>query len=135
MSHEKYKKIGTPLAKAVEECAEFIKAACKIDRFGWNKFNPDDPKAVRNDEHLRQEMDDVVEAMERLEKWMSRGHKDKKRTDGMNALLEAEKEIEENIASNVMENMIEKLIPGEVEEISDLKINDKPLEEYPDVKR
>ena len=72
MSHEKYKHIGTPLAKAVEECAEFIHMACKIDRFGWYGYHPDDPKETPNIYLLKREMDDVVEAFEKLEKHMKK---------------------------------------------------------------
>jgi len=67
MSHEYYKHIGTPLSKAVEECAEVIKIACKIDRFGWFNYHPDDPNKTTNIDLLRREMDDVIEAFNVLE--------------------------------------------------------------------
>lgn len=67
MSNPTYKKIGSPLTKVVEECAEFIHMACKIDRFGWFNFHPDDPKETPNIELLQREMDDVIEAFECLE--------------------------------------------------------------------
>ena len=71
MSHEKYKNIGSPLTKAVEECAEFIHIACKLDRFGWNNFHPDDQAKTTNKELLKREMDDVVNAFCELEKYIS----------------------------------------------------------------
>ncbi|MBN1104732.1 MAG: hypothetical protein JXL84_15040 [Deltaproteobacteria bacterium] len=67
MSHEKYKYTGSPLTKVVEECSEVIQIACKIDRFGWFNFHPDDPKETPNIDILMREMDDVIEAFERLE--------------------------------------------------------------------
>lgn len=70
MSNPKYKNIGSPLTKVVEECSEVIQAACKIDRFGWFNYHPDDPKKVYNMDLLKREMDDVIEAFENLEKYM-----------------------------------------------------------------
>lgn len=67
MSHEKYKNIGSPLTKVVEECSEVIQIACKIDRFGWFNFHPSDIKETPNIELLQREMDDAVEAFEKLE--------------------------------------------------------------------
>lgn len=67
MSHEKYKTVGSPLSRVVEECSEVIQIACKIDRFGWFNYHPEDPHETSNIDLLRREMDDVVEAFERLE--------------------------------------------------------------------
>lgn len=69
MSDGRYKNIGSPLTKAVEECAEFIHIACKIDRFGWNGSHPDNP-SITNKELLKREMNDVTEAFEFLEKYL-----------------------------------------------------------------
>lgn len=54
----------------VEECSEVIQIACKIDRFGWFSFHPDDPDETTNLDLLRREMDDVFEAFGELEKRM-----------------------------------------------------------------
>ena len=70
MSNPKYKYIGSPLARVVEECSEVIQIACKIDRFGWFEHNPNDPDKTPNIELLKREMDDVVESFERLEQSM-----------------------------------------------------------------
>lgn len=70
MSKEGFKHIGSPLTKAVEECAEFIHIACKVDRFGWGAHRPGDPEETSNKVLLEREMYDVVEAFEELEKYL-----------------------------------------------------------------
>lgn len=70
--NEIYKHIGSPLTKAIEECAEFIHMACKVDRFGWFNYNPDDSQRIENIDLLKREMHDVVEAFDVLEKSMRR---------------------------------------------------------------
>ena len=66
MSDERYKNIGTPMDRAVEECGEFLQALSKAQRFGWFNFHPDRPGTTNIDD-VRREMADVVEAFERLE--------------------------------------------------------------------
>lgn len=66
MSDPKYQNIGSPSTKVIEECSELIKAICKADRFGWFNHHPDRPERLNVDDVLS-EMDDVVEACERLE--------------------------------------------------------------------
>ena len=41
MSNEKYKNIGTPEQRLIEECSELIKVVCKAQRFGWDEAHPD----------------------------------------------------------------------------------------------
>ena len=57
------------LSHAVEECGEFIAAAGKTQRWGAFSYNPLLPygKQESNLTWLRREMDDVREAIERLE--------------------------------------------------------------------
>ena len=74
MSDPNYKNIGSPLTKAVEECAEFIHIACKIDRFGWFNFHPRDELKTYNVELLKREMSDVVKAFDELEKHIREGN-------------------------------------------------------------
>lgn len=66
MSDERYKNIGTPMDRAVEECGEFLQALSKAQRFGWFNCHPDRPGTTNIDDVCR-EMADVVEAFERLE--------------------------------------------------------------------
>ena len=70
MSYPDYKNTVSPLTKVIEECSEVIKAACKIDRFGWDNFHPDDPLKTPNVVLIRNEMSDVIEAFKDLEKYI-----------------------------------------------------------------
>ena len=39
--NDKYKDIGNPIIRLLEECGELIKAISKAERFGWNNAHPD----------------------------------------------------------------------------------------------
>lgn len=69
MSDQKYKNIGSPSIRVIEECSELIKAVCKAERFGYFNHHPDRPTMTNSDE-IKNEMEDVVEAFEDLEKTM-----------------------------------------------------------------
>jgi len=69
MSHPQYKDIGSPVTKVIEECSELTQALCKADRFGWFNFHPDRPDST-NMEDVFREMDDVLEAMNKLDAHM-----------------------------------------------------------------
>ena len=64
--------IESQLAHVIEECGEVLAAAGKIQRFGWNNFNPDAPKDEResNFRVLLREMDDLEQAMRSLRQGM-----------------------------------------------------------------
>lgn len=66
MSHPQYKDIGSPVTRMIEECSELTQALCKADRFGWFNFHPDHPNDTNLDD-VRREMDDVLEAMNKLD--------------------------------------------------------------------
>ena len=66
MSRPKYKDAGSPETRVIEECSKLIQAVCKADRFGWFNYHPDRPSSTNMDAVLR-EMDDVLEAMNRLD--------------------------------------------------------------------
>ena len=66
MSHPEWASIGTPETRTIEECSELIQALCKAQRFGWFNFHPDFPDRT-NLSDVMGEMDDVVEAIEKLE--------------------------------------------------------------------
>ena len=67
MSDPKYKNIGCPASKIIEECAELIQAIMKAKRFGWNNYHPDRPNRTNLDD-VKAEIGDVIEACERFEK-------------------------------------------------------------------
>ena len=66
MSHPQYKDIGSPTTRVIEECSELTQSLCKADRFGWFNFHPDRPNETNLDD-VRREMDDVLEAMNKLD--------------------------------------------------------------------
>lgn len=57
------------LSHLIEECGEVLHAAGKLQRFGTYSYNPDLPvgRRVTNLEWLRQEMQDLREALDRME--------------------------------------------------------------------
>ena len=67
MSHPKYKHIGDPAIRLIEECSELIKSICKGQRFGWSSFHPDLPK-ITNEDKMDAEMKDITEAYNDLKK-------------------------------------------------------------------
>lgn len=69
MSHPKFKHIGSPVVRLIEELAELQQALCKAERFGWFNHHPHRPGRTNMDD-VALEMDDVVEAMERLQEEM-----------------------------------------------------------------
>jgi NTP pyrophosphatase (non-canonical NTP hydrolase) len=67
LSHPAYAQIGTPETKVMEECAELIQELCKVQRFGWFNWHPEDPMRVTNLERVKREMDDVLKACGKLD--------------------------------------------------------------------
>ena len=66
MSDPKYKHIGSPDDRIIEECGEILQAVIKGRRFGWNNYHPDKPN-LSNFEQLRLEISDLLEAFDDLE--------------------------------------------------------------------
>lgn len=66
MSHLQYQDIGSPVMRVIEECSELTQALCKADRFGWFNFHPERSNETNLDD-VRREMDDVLEAMNKLD--------------------------------------------------------------------
>ena len=70
MSNPKYYKIGDPIIKLIEECAELSEALsklihilCKAERFGIGNYHPDDKEQRTNHELILKEMKDVDKRM------------------------------------------------------------------------
>ena len=61
MSDPRYKNIGNPAIRLIEECGELVQAICKGERFGWNNCHPN-RSGQTNLEELEAEMADVNEA-------------------------------------------------------------------------
>lgn len=70
--HDAYKDIGSPLIRVIEECSEVIKVACKVQRFGWTNYNPNDPEKRMNIDLMRDEISDVIAAFQNIEKEMDK---------------------------------------------------------------
>lgn len=66
----KYKDVGTVEDRAMEECAELIKAICKSKRFGLANYHPERPQ-VTNRMLILEEIADVQKTVERLKNFMS----------------------------------------------------------------
>ena len=62
------------LAHVVEECGEVLAAAGKTQRWGFESYDPTIPieKRISNAQWLRQEIDDLKGAIERLENCMDK---------------------------------------------------------------
>lgn len=76
MVDPKYKEIGTPVIKMIEECSELIYELCKVDRFGWYGWHPDDPDKKLNIERVVDELADLNAAtVELLHHISSLGYK------------------------------------------------------------
>lgn len=76
MSHEQFLPgtVDGCVAHAIEECGEFVAAAGKTLRFGYQSVNPLLPPAEQetNLAWLRRELADVRQAMDRLEAKLDR---------------------------------------------------------------
>lgn len=65
MTDPKYKNIGEPPTRTIEECSELIQALCKAERFGWFNFHPRRPESI-NVKEVEAEIDDVIVSCEKL---------------------------------------------------------------------
>ena len=66
MSEETYKAIGSIEDRVVEECAEFIQAICKAQRFGILNFHPETKR--HNVYLIADEIQDLKRVLEEYEK-------------------------------------------------------------------
>lgn len=67
MTDPKYRYIGSPSTRLIEELAELIMGITKAQRFGLDNFHPRDPHKISNREHIKHEMQDVRRLMTEYE--------------------------------------------------------------------
>jgi hypothetical protein len=68
----KYRDIGHPIDQLIEECSEVIHILCKVRRFGWDNYHPDDPKKTLNYELVENELYDLDTRINEFRSWMTR---------------------------------------------------------------
>lgn len=69
MSDPKFKHIGTPPQKLIEECAELIHAISKAERFGYFNWHPARPHSC-NAYEIENEMHDVLTRINEMQAFM-----------------------------------------------------------------
>ena len=67
-----YTEIGTPAMRVIEECGELIQAVMKGERFGYDAHHPNRPE-TNNLVDVRHELQDIVDAVYRLEAFVHKG--------------------------------------------------------------
>lgn len=67
MSDPRFKHIGDPITCATEECAELIHILCKVRRFGWDNYHPEDPKKTPNFVLVKNELSDLRARLQQLD--------------------------------------------------------------------
>lgn len=65
---------GSIRTKVIEECAKLTHILCKIERFGWCNYHPDDPPEKTNRVHLLEEIEDVITACKELREYTQSIH-------------------------------------------------------------
>lgn len=55
-----------PDVRVIEECSELIKEICKVQRFGWESYHPDDKPDMSNAQRVLMEIHDVEVACKNL---------------------------------------------------------------------
>lgn len=58
--------IGDLITKAIEECAEVIHILCKVKRFGWHNFHPNDKNRTPNWKRVKNEIFDLERRLSEL---------------------------------------------------------------------
>ena len=73
MVDPRYKNIGDPTIRIIEECGEIIQATSKGLRFGWKNNHPDNPELTNFDD-LQKEIFDLNEAFEDFKKELAKSN-------------------------------------------------------------
>ena len=67
---QKHESIGDPITKLIEECSKLIHILCKVQRFGWFNWHPDDESKKPNIQHVLREIADVEKRIHQLRERM-----------------------------------------------------------------
>ncbi len=66
----KYKHIGSNFERTIEECSELIQEICKLTRFGFYNYHPEDIQKTPNYKRVLKEIEDVEKACKELKEWL-----------------------------------------------------------------
>lgn len=64
---EEYKNIGDVITRTIEECSELIHILCKVKRFGWDNYHPEDSHMTPNSQLTKLEIKDLRKCLDELE--------------------------------------------------------------------
>jgi|WetSurMetagenome_2_1015567.scaffolds.fasta_scaffold366754_1 hypothetical protein len=66
MGDPRFENIGDVTTRVMEECAEVIVELCKVQRFGWLNYHPEDPVKTPNVERVHREIADLEHVLKKI---------------------------------------------------------------------